>query len=429
MKRTADDRLYFSILGQKIELVYADGEWRPAAPDLFEQEEQQEQQAQEQEEQEEQQAQEQEEQEEQQAQAQEQEEQEEQQAQAQEEQEEQQAQAQEQEEQEKFRQNLVKGSKAFVYIENRKEKIVFSNETTSLSLQERFDYIVDYIGGRCIGTGIPINASALIGHDMYQFYPRLIGERYIIPVCRLSSKGMLPVGKIISADFSSDIGYYFETKSEQEQAQEQAQEESTPAPALVQEESTSPIYRYFETKEGSSIGVYRMGDDTIIGIADKAGNLWSWRNLGKQGKKRVKYTIFGDDQQLNSKELGSIHGAIIEARNFLQAAKKEKKPAKVEIKAAFLGQEPIKIAEIQLNNGTYELTVPTTEGEAIVPKTEPKEEEVPILAIDPVFNKKTEGISAKISQLRELKEQTALILEQLKAEGLSIEQIKALLGN
>ena len=54
---------------------------------------------------------------------------------------------------------------------------------------------------------------------------------------------------------------------------------------------------------------------------------------------------------------------------------------------------------------------------------------MPILAIDPVFNEKTEGLSAKISKLRELKEQTALILEQLKAEGLSIEQIKALLGN
>ena len=199
---------------------------------------------------------------------------------------------------------------------------------------------------------------------------------------------------------------------------------------LEQEEPTSPIYRYFETKEGSSIGVYKIGDDTFIGIADKAGNLGSWRSLGKQGKKRVKYTIFGDDQQLNSKEIGSIHGAIIEARNFLQAAKKAKKSAKAEIKAAFLGQEPVKIAEIQLNNaGFYKLTVLTSAGEAIIPKTEPKEEEVPILAIDPVFNEKTEGISAKITKLRELKEQTALILEQLKAEGLSIEQIKALLGN
>ena len=114
----------------------------------------------------------------------------------------------------------------------------------------------------------------------------------------------------------------------------------------------------------------------------------------------------------------------------MQAAKKAKKSAKAEIKAAFLGQEPVKIAEIQLNNaGFYKLTVLTSAGEAIVPKTEPKEEEVPILAIDPVFNEKTEGISAKITKLRELKEQTRLILEQLKAEGLSIEQIKALLGN
>ena len=279
MKRTADDRLYFSILGQKIELVFADGEWRPAAPDLFAQEQEQ-------------------------------------------------AEEQAQEEQE----------------EPTPAPIVVQEEPT-------------------------------------------------------------PAPIVV-------------------------QEEPTPAPIVVQEEPTSPIYRYFETREGSSIGVYKTGDDTIIGIADKAGNLWSWRNLGKQGKKRVQYTIFGDEQQLNSKELGSIHGAIIEARNFLQAAKKAKKSAKAEIKAAFLGQEPIKIAEIQLNNaGFYKLTVFTLAGEAIVPKTEPKTEEVPILAIDPVFNEKTEGISDKITKLRELKEQTRLILEQLKAEGLSIEQIKALLGN
>ena len=172
-----------------------------------------------------------------------------------------------------------------------------------------------------------------------------------------------------------------------------------------------------------------MGDDTIIGIADKAGNLCSWRNLGKQGKKRVKYTIFGNDQPLKTKEIGSIHSAIIEARNFLQAVKKAKNSAKVEIKAAFLGKEPVKIAEIQLNNGFCQLSVFTSAGEVFGPKTGSKEEEVPILAIDPVFNEKTEGISAKITKLRELKEQTALILEQLKAEGLSIEQIKALLGN
>ena len=218
-------------------------------------------------------------------------------------------------------------------------------------------------------------------------------------------------------------------EEQQAQAEQQAQEEPAPAPALAQEEPTSPIYRYFETKEGSSIGVYKTGENTIIGIIDKVGIFFVCQNLGKQGKKRVKYTIFGDDQQLNSKEIGSIHSALIEARNFFQAAKKAKNAAKVEIKAAFLGQEAVKIAEIKLNNGTCELTVPTTAGEPIIPKMEPKTEEVPILAVDPVFNKKTEGISAKITKLRELKEQTALILEQLKVEGLSIEQIKALLGN
>ena len=155
-------------------------------------------------------------------------------------------------------------------------------------------------------------------------------------------------------------------------APELKQEEPTPAPIAEQEEPTSPFYRYFETKEGSSIGVCKIGEDTIIGIVDKAGTFFIGQNLGKQGKKRVKYTIFGDDQQLNSKELGSIHGALIEARNFLQVAKKAKKPAKVEIKAAFLGQDTVKIAKIQLKDGMHELTVPTTAGKAI-PKTEHKE--------------------------------------------------------
>ena len=52
MKRTADDRIYFSILGQKIELIYDGAEWQPATPDLFGQEEQQEQAQEEQQEQE-----------------------------------------------------------------------------------------------------------------------------------------------------------------------------------------------------------------------------------------------------------------------------------------------------------------------------------------------------------------------------------------
>ena len=49
MKRTADDRLCFLILGKKIELILANGEWQPAAPELFwQQQEQQEQQEQQQ---------------------------------------------------------------------------------------------------------------------------------------------------------------------------------------------------------------------------------------------------------------------------------------------------------------------------------------------------------------------------------------------
>ena len=176
-------------------------------------------------------------------------------------------------------------------------------------------------------------------------------------------------------DEAFDNGFYFLPELEQEEytpAPELKQEEPTPAPIAEQEEPTSPFYRYFETKEGSSIGVCKIGEDTIIGIVDKAGTFFIGQNLGKQGKKRVKYTIFGDDQQLNSKELGSIHGALIEARNFLQVAKKAKKPAKVEIKAAFLGQDTVKIAKIQLKDGMHELTVPTTAGKAI-PKTEHKE--------------------------------------------------------
>lgn len=205
-----------------------------------------------------------------------------------------------------------------------------------------------------------------------------------------------------------------------------------PAPKTEQEEPTSPIYRYFETTEGSSIGVYKIGEDTIIGIADKAGNLWNCRNLGKQGKKRVIYAIFGDDQQLSLKPLGSIHGAIIEARNFLQAAKKAKKSAKIEIKAAFLGHEAVKIAKIELINGSYSLTVFTSAGEEVVPKMPQKEEETTNKAelspIEPVFNAKTASISEQLTKLRELQEQTTVILKNLQAKGVSLKQIKALLA-
>ena len=377
-RKPTADKIVFTILGQKIEMLLENGNWQPILPDLFEQQQQ-----------------------------------------------EQQEQQQEQQQAEFFC-NLLKNDKILSFTtENGMHDMSIYRVMT---IKERFDFVASNIIGESFSTRFPI--KALIGGIMYKFYPKFTNDACIIPVCRINSDNSLnPVGIILN---SEDVpypmipytGYYFAPKTEQE--------EPMPAPKTEQEEPTSPIYRYFETREGSSIGVYKIGEDTIIGIVDKAGNLWSCRNLGKQGKKRVIYTIFGDDQQLNLKQLGSIHGAIIEARNFLQAAKKAKKPAKIEIKAAFLGHEAVKIAKIELINGSYNLTVFTSAGEEVVPKMPQKEEETTNKAelspIEPVFNAKTASISEQLTKLRELQEQTTVILKNLQAKGMSLEQIKALLA-
>ena len=377
VRRPAADKIVFTILGQKIEMLLENGTWQPLLLDLFEQ------------------------------------------------------QQQEQQEQEFIHNICCSKSVLLRYAERGK----FGSLTTAVELKA-----TDF-GTKLQRIGMEISQHRSRFFDVWFLDANKIA-RYFLVFEKLNDCKILVRGKkgtivdiIGTIEITKDQGFSFTPKTEQEEpmpAPELEQEEPMPAPKTEQEEPTSPIYRYFETTEGSSIGVYKIGEETIIGIADKAGNLWNCRNLGKQGKKRVIYAIFGDDQQLSLKPLGSIHGAIIEARNFLQAAKKAKKSAKIEIKAAFLGHEAVKIAKIELINGSYNLTVFTSAGEEVVPKMPQKEEETTNKAelspIEPVFNAKTASISEQLTKLRELQEQTTVILKNLQAKGMSLEQIKALLA-
>ena len=441
VRRPAADKIVFTILGQKIEMLLENGTWQPLLLDLFEQQ-QQEQQEQQQEQQEQEQEQEQQ-----------QEQEQEQEQEQQQEQEQEQEQQQEQQEQEFIHNICCSKSVLLRYAERGK----FGSLTTAVELKA-----TDF-GTKLQRIGMEISQHRSRFFDVWFLDANKIA-RYFLVFEKLNDCKILVRGKkgtivdiIGTIEITKDQGFSFTPKTEQEEpmpapeleqeepmpapkteqeepmpAPELEQEEPMPAPKTEQEEPTSPIYRYFETTEGSSIGVYKIGEETIIGIADKAGNLWNCRNLGKQGKKRVIYAIFGDDQQLSLKPLGSIHGAIIEARNFLQAAKKAKKSAKIEIKAAFLGHEAVKIAKIELINGSYNLTVFTSAGEEVVPKMPQKEEETTNKAelspIEPVFNAKTASISEQLTKLRELQEQTTVILKNLQAKGMSLEQIKALLA-